>query len=465
MTTVRLSATMEPVLTFNTEGPVVAADHYHIPPLERIDLDGVLGLVRGKKYFVLHAPRQTGKTSALLALRDLLNGGTAGEYRCVYANVEDGQATRENVAEGTRTVLAELALQASLTLGDDTLEELWPAVLERVGPAQALRHALLRWSMADPRPLVLLIDEIDALVGDTLLAVLRQLRTGYVDRPVRFPQSIVLCGVRDVRDYRIHSTAENRMVLGGSAFNIKAKSLRLGDFSQQEVRALLAQREERVRRVVEPLLTGAVETVCSEEDLAYVRDLGLLAPADGGPPRIANPVYAEVVPRHLSYAVQETLPQQTTWYVSADGALDVPGLLAAFQQFFRDHSEHWVQRFERYHEAGPQLLLQAHLQRIVTGGGRIEREYALGRGRTDLLIVWPHAGGERRFVVEYKVLRKDLKQTIAEGVEQTLGYMDRCGAESGHLILFDRAPDRTWADKIFRRPPSADNAPVTVWGM
>ena len=99
-----------------------------------------------------------------------------------------------------RTVLAELAYQASVTLGDETLEELWPALLERVGPAQALRQALARWCMADPRPLVLLIDEIDALVGDTLLAVLRQLRTGYVDRPRRFPHSIVLCGLRDVRD-------------------------------------------------------------------------------------------------------------------------------------------------------------------------------------------------------------------------------------------------------------------------
>ena len=79
MTAVRLFATMGTVLTFDTEGPVVAADHYHIPPLGRIDLDDVLGLVRGgKKCFVLHAPRQTGKTSALLALRDLLNGGTAG---------------------------------------------------------------------------------------------------------------------------------------------------------------------------------------------------------------------------------------------------------------------------------------------------------------------------------------------------------------------------------------------------
>ena len=459
---------MATVRKFNTAGPVVAADHYHIPPLERIDLDAVLGLIRDKKYFVLHAPRQTGKTSALLALRDLLNGGAQGDFRCVYANVEDGQAMRENVAEGMRTVLAELAFQASLTLGDDTLEDLWPGLLERVGPGTALRQALARWSMADSRPLVLLIDEIDALVGDTLLSVLRQLRTGYVDRPARFPYSIVLCGVRDVRDYRIHSTAEDRLVLGGSAFNIKSESLRLGDFSEQEIRALLAQhtaatgqafteeaqaligvrtagqpwlvnalcydacfrdksgldrsrpitadaiveaqerlilrrdthiddlayklREERVRRVVEPILTGAAETACSAEDLAYVRDLGLVAQADGGPPRIANPIYAEVVPRHLNYAAQETLPQQMAWYVDADGGLDVAGLIAAFQEFFREHSEHWVQRFEQYHEAGPQLLLQAHLQRIVNGGGRIEREYALGRGRTDLLIVWLQGG-------------------------------------------------------------------------
>ena len=529
------------VRTFNTEGPVVAADHYHIPPLERIDLDAVLGLIRDKKYFVLHAPRQTGKTSALLVLRDLLNGGAQGDFRCVYANVEAGQAMRENVAEGMRTVLSQFALRASLTLGDDTLERICREALNSAGPGGALTVTLSRWAAADRKPLVLLIDEVDALVGDTLLSVLRQLRSGYDQRPAAFPHSIILCGVRDVRDYRIHSTAEDRMVLGGSAFNVKAKSLRLGDFSEQEVRALLAQhtaatgqafteeavrqiltrtagqpwlvnalcreacfedevgrnrerpitadailaaqerlilrrdthiddlahklREERVRRVVEPILTGAAETACSDEDLSYVRDLGLVAQADGGPPRIANPIYAEVVPRHLNYAVQETLPQQMTWYVGADGGLDVEGLIAAFQEFLREHSEHWVQRFEHYHEAGPQLLLQAHLQRIVNGGGRIEREYALGRGRTDLLIVWSQGGRERRFVVECKVLRKGLERTIAEGVEQTRGYVDRCGAEAGHLIVFDRAPDRTWAEKIFRRALAGAGAPVTVWGM
>ena len=126
---------------------MVAADHYQIPPLERIDLDAVLGLVRDKKYFVLHAPRQTGKTSALLALRDLLNGGHAGDYRCVYANVEDGQAMRENVADGMRTVLAELALQASVTLGDETLEDLWPGVLDRVSSQlrPGARSNTIRW--------------------------------------------------------------------------------------------------------------------------------------------------------------------------------------------------------------------------------------------------------------------------------------------------------------------------------
>ena len=108
---------MAVVRTFNTAGPVRADRHYQIAPLSRIDLEEVLGLIRDEKYFVLHAPRQTGKTSALLALRDLLNGGQAGDFRCLYANVETGQAMRENVAEGMRTVLAELAYQAQRDAG------------------------------------------------------------------------------------------------------------------------------------------------------------------------------------------------------------------------------------------------------------------------------------------------------------------------------------------------------------
>ena len=226
---------------FNTTGPVVAADHYCVPPLQRVDLNELLALIRDKRYFVLHAPRQTGKTSALLALRDLLNEGAAGAYRCVYVNVEVGQASREDKAEALRAILSELEIEAEMTLDDRLPARLWPAILERTGSGGALRHLLARWAMADPTPLVLLIDEIDTLVGDTLITVLRQLRAGYPQRPRRFPQSVILCGVRDVRDYRIHSSAEKTVITGGSAFNVKAASLRLGDFTEAEVHALLGQ--------------------------------------------------------------------------------------------------------------------------------------------------------------------------------------------------------------------------------
>ena len=143
--------------------------------------------------------------------------------------------------------------------------------------------------------------------------------------------------------------------------------------------------EDRVRRVVEPLLHGddeeefAASNLEHARDIEYVRDLGLIARQN--PVRMANPIYAEVVPRELSYATQDRLVQEAACYVRPDGDLDVDKLMGAFQTFFREHSEHWLGRFD-YQEAGPQLLLQGFLQRIVNGGGRIEREYGLGYGRT-----------------------------------------------------------------------------------
>ena len=101
---------------FNTTGPIYPDDHYCIAPLDRLDLDEVLSLVRDKRYFVLHAPRQTGKTSVLLALRDLLNGGAEGRCRCVYMNVEAAQAAREQLDIAMRAILREMAMRARLTL-------------------------------------------------------------------------------------------------------------------------------------------------------------------------------------------------------------------------------------------------------------------------------------------------------------------------------------------------------------
>ena len=526
---------------FNTAGPVEAEIHYHVPPLSRVDVDELLLLIRQWKYFVLHAPRQTGKTSALLALRDRLNAG--GEFRCVYVDVEVGQAAREHVHEGMRAILSALARAARHALGDRFVAEAWPGILGEVGPNDALGEVLSRWAEADAKPLVLMIDEIDSLVGDTLISVLRQLRAAYPERPRRFPQSMILCGVRDVRDYRIRSTAQNAIITGGSAFNIKAESLHMGDFSPQEIDSLLGQhtaatgqaftdqarrgvweltqgqpwlvnelayeacfrnkagrdrsrpvtadaiqdareqlilrrdthldqltdklQEERVRRVIEPLLSGAAaaESIPAD-DLQYVRDLGLVA--RDRPVRIANPIYREVIPRDLTITTQEmSIHHDPAWYVGDDGALRVGDLLAGFQEFFREHSEHWVERFQ-YREAGPQLLLQAFLQRVVNSGGRIEREYGLGRMRTDLLILWPtrrRAGSMQKAVIECKVLHRSLDLTLRDGLRQTRAYMDRCAAAEGHLVIFDRREGTPWKEKLFRRAETAGGAPVTVWGM
>ena len=156
---------------------------------------------------------------------------------------------------------------------------------------------------------------------------------------------------------------------------------------------------------------------------------------------------------------------RSIWYVSADNTLDIPKLLTAFQQFFREHSEHWVERFD-YKEAGPQLLLQAFLQRIVNGGGRIEREYGLGRGRTDLLVIWPHPNGVQRVVIETKLrYRRKLETVVAEGLRQTWAYMDRCQTTDGHFVLFDRRPNRSWEDKIFHDVRTYREQTIDVWGM
>ena len=150
---------------------MIPADHYCIDPLDRVDMDGILTLIRQKRYFVMHAPRQTGKTSTLLALRDRLN--STGEFRCLYANVEAAQAVREDIGAAIRIVLSELVSRARSFLRDKSVHALRSEILESEPPGAALNEFLVRWSAARPKPLVLLIDEIDCLMGDALISVLR----------------------------------------------------------------------------------------------------------------------------------------------------------------------------------------------------------------------------------------------------------------------------------------------------
>ena len=526
---------------FNTAGPIKPEKHYHIPLLERIDLDEVLMLIRNERYFVLHAPRQTGKSSTLLALMHQLN--ESGEYAAAYANIEGAQAARGNVQRGIAAVCSVIGRSIKLYLGDARPADWFREHGTSVPEEDLLTQMLQQWSMESDKPCILLLDEVDALVGDTLISVLRQIRAGYGQRPTAFPLSIVLCGVRDVRDYRMQQPG-GEVITGGSAFNIKAKSLRMGSFSETETECLLRQhtkatgqifdeaifpelwedtkgqpwlvnglahemvwedrsardrtvaislarymaarerlilsrathldqladklREERVRGVIEPLLSGKDEDPAfRDNDLGYVEDLGLITRRPGV--AISNRIYKEIIPRELTIATQQGLAQQQSWYLTPDHHLDMAGLLSAFQQFFREHSESWIERFD-YKEAGPQLLMQAFLQRIINGGGRLHREYGLGRKRTDLLIEWPLDseqglfGPMQRVVIELKLRRGSLESILPQALEQTAGYADAAGAKEAHLVVFDRRPGISWEEKIQRTSEKWGTREIAVWG-
>ncbi len=522
---------------FNTAGPINREEHYCIEPLQRMDLDKILTLINQKKYFVLHAPRQTGKTTYLFALMEHIN--RESRYRCLYINVEKAQAARENVKAGIGTILQTLASSASKYLGDSFLRQNFKRILEENDEYSALHEALNQWAAESEKPIVLFIDEVDSLIGDTLISLLRQLRSGYPERPGLFPQSIVLCGVRDVRDYRIHSQNEKTIITGGSAFNVKAKSLHLGNFSPEEIEALYLQHtnetgqrfeqgifpyvweltagqpwlvnalayetcfemeegcrreteitremfsrakenlilrrethldqladklsEERVRRVIEPILAASMEAEkIPPDDLDYTADMGLIVKS----PQIAiaNKIYREIIPRQLTYSTQLTIRQETQWYVEADGRLDMEKLLTAFQGFFRKHFDSWEDGFE-YREAGPQLLLQAFLQRIVNSGGQVEREYGLGRQRTDLQVIWPYKNGVQEIVLELKLQYGSLETTIQKGLKQTRKYMDKCGTDEGYLLIFNRNKNLSWDEKISQETRTIDTLPIPIYTM
>ncbi|WP_216601614.1 AAA family ATPase [Vreelandella azerica] len=436
---------------FNNAGPTKPNKHYHIDPLSRVDWDDIKHLIDQERYFVLHAPRQTGKTTTLLAMMKALN--EQGDYACSYANIEGAQAARGDESKGIPAICSAVAGALRLYLDDARMVEWFSQ--HRDQPAEdQLKQLLEYWTHVSDKPTVLFLDEVDALVGDTLISLLRQIRAGYAQRPEAFPQSIILCGVRDVRDYRLHQEGAE-VITGGSAFNIKAKSLRMGSFTYEECEQLWCQhteatgqpfdsrifpelwedtrgqpwlvnalgheltwefkparersrlltledyrsarekliqsrathldqltdklREPRVQRVMSALLSSEesleIQNI-APDDQQYVEDLGLIETYPSL--RISNCIYREVIPRDLTWIMQTRIPnQEQVWYLTPERRLDMPKLLAGFQQFFREHAESWLERFQ-YKEAGPQLLMQAFLQRIINSGGRISREYGLG---------------------------------------------------------------------------------------
>jgi hypothetical protein len=498
--------------------------HYMIPAARR--LPEAPKLIEQMGYFVVHAPRQTGKTTALRALAQSLTA--EGRFAAVHFTCEMGATAEEDYGAAERLVLHELRNQAEGTLPPD----LRPPPRPEAPPGSQLNTALAAGARACTRPLALFFDEIDALRGQSLLSILRQLRGGFSNRPSDFPASVVLCGLRDVRDYKAASGGDPTRLGTSSPFNIKIESLRLGDFSEGDLRELYGQHtaetgqvfteealarayeltagqpwlvnalarevveklsvspdesitaahmdqakerlilarathldslvarlmEPRIRRVVEPILASSMvgDGDIYNDDISYLRDLGLIAP--NKPLRIANPIYKEVIVRVLSTFAEDRVLDAPSAFVLPDGRLAFRKLLRRFAAFFREHGEALVGSMP-YAEVAPQLVLMAYLQRIVNGGGFIDREYGVGRGRIDLLIRWPYTRPDgrkamQRRALELKVWRAGEKDPQKSGLAQLDGYLAQLGLRRGVLVVFDRRP----AGKGARRRAHFDKA-------
>jgi AAA domain len=236
---------------FNTAGPCQQDIHYMLSPLTR--LPNVEQFVDQRSYFIIHAPRQIGKTTAMMGLAEQLTA--SGKYTAALVSAEVGQAFGKDVIGAEQALL-----NAWQTAIDFWLPaEFQPPKWSELPAGSRISQALTAWSKACPRPIVLLIDEIDALRDDALITVLRQLRDGYNRRPTGFPASIGLIGMRDVRDYKVASggsdlarpTLHERLQTA-SPFNIKVESLTMRSFYESEVAELYQQHTDDTGQVFTP---------------------------------------------------------------------------------------------------------------------------------------------------------------------------------------------------------------------
>ena len=487
---------------FNVTGLCNPKDHYMVDPLRGLD-QTISELIENKYYFTIHAPRQTGKTTLLRALSIQLN--RSEKYTAVQFSLETGGFRSNTTEKANKAFIESLYSAAQQQVAEKNLP---PDPSDYEPSISVFKNYLTDWTRKCNLPIVLLIDEIDALYDDVLISVLRQLRDGFQFRPESFPSSVALVGLRDLREYKEKVRDNDKSIGSGSPFNVNAKSLTIKNFSRDQIAELLQQytddggqcfseeiidlfnsytggqpwlvnalanevtseilhkdtslpitveiveeakenlimrrdthldslmdklQNPRIRPIIDAILSGAdLKYDEFNDDIKLAEDLGIITKTRADGIKISNLIYNEIIPRVLNANFQELIiPKvETQWYFKLDGKIDMELLLKEFQKFYRRHSESWLGEFS-FRESGRQLLLMAFLQRIVNGGGKVEREMALGSGRCDLLVEY---AGER-FVIELKINYDSY--TLEDGKDQISRYLDKLGLEHGYLILFE----------------------------
>jgi hypothetical protein len=211
-------------------------------------------------------------------------------------------------------------------------------------------------------------------------------------------------------------------------------------------------RDSKIRRVVESIIAGETDLSITRTnpDVELAMDLGLITWHTETGFTIANPIYGEILTRHLNAPYHDNLPPPSSWnWKKVDGSLDMDNLLREFQGFWRKNSETWEQKAD-YTEVFPHLLLLAFLQRILNGGGRIDREVAAGRGRMDLAVEYD----KRWYIIEIKLVRSynTPEEIRTEGLRQISCYRDKIDPSApAYLVIFDRRPkakEKPWEERI-----------------
>ena len=218
-------------------------------------------------------------------------------------------------------------------------------------------------------------------------------------------------------------------------------------------------REPRVRRVMEPVILGnqLADLSVNDEDYRFVQDLGLLKEVNGALVP-SNRMYAEIIGRYLSHDEQTRMVQsvhEIPW--ATPNGLDMPGLMAAFQAFWRENSGADRRAYE-YGEATPHLVLMAFLQRVTNGNGHIIREMALGSGRLDLCVEFKG----KRYAIEVKTSKNFAGE---RSYAQLAGYLDKLHLPEGWMAIFDVGTSKSWEEKLYSSDVEFNGKTIHLIGL
>jgi len=230
---------------FNIAGPCNSSKHYMLDPLRGIR-EELNDLIEQEQYFVIHASRQSGKTTLLLELTDKINA--EGKYHALYCSLEGIQSFTE-----PEKGIPEIVRKMESCIKNQGLPNGFAKDANYSNISGVLNDSLVNYCRLLDKSLIILFDEADCLSNGTLITFLRQLREGYISRArVPFVHSLALVGMRNIRDYKARIRSDSETLGSSSPFNIVAESLSLKNFTKEEVIELYSQHTKETRQVFEP---------------------------------------------------------------------------------------------------------------------------------------------------------------------------------------------------------------------